>query len=46
MREFTGEIDNRIFNAVQWAPLTELPTFDFLAADVNLIRDLAEGKLL
>jgi 8-oxo-dGTP diphosphatase len=43
---FTGELDNRIFNALEWFPLSQLPTFDFLAADYNLIRDLAEGKLL
>ena len=43
---FTGELDNRIFNALQWSPLSQLPTFDFLAADYTLIRDLAEGKLL
>ena len=43
---FTGELDNRIFNTLQWTPLSQLPTFDFLAADFNLIRDLAEGKLL
>ena len=43
---FTGELDNRIFTALQWSPLSQLPTFDFLAADYNLIRDLAEGKLL
>jgi 8-oxo-dGTP diphosphatase len=43
---FTGELDNRIFNALEWSPLSQLPTFDFLAADYNLIRDLAEGKLL
>jgi 8-oxo-dGTP diphosphatase len=43
---FTGELDNRIFNALQWSPLSQLPSFDFLAADFNLIRDLADGKLL
>jgi 8-oxo-dGTP diphosphatase len=43
---FTGELDNRIFNALEWSPLSQLPTFDFLAADYTLIRDLAEGKLL
>jgi 8-oxo-dGTP diphosphatase len=43
---FTGELDNRIFNALEWSPLSQLPTFDFLAADYNLVRDLAEGKLL
>jgi 8-oxo-dGTP diphosphatase len=43
---FTGDLVNRIFNAMQWTPLTSLPTYDFLAADLGLIRDLAEGKLL
>lgn len=43
---FTGEIDNRIFNAIAWSPLAALPAYDFLAADFTLIRDLADGKLL
>jgi 8-oxo-dGTP diphosphatase len=46
VRDFTGELNNRIFNAVQWTPLSTLPTYDFLAADLGLIRDLSEGKLL
>jgi 8-oxo-dGTP diphosphatase len=46
VRDFTGDLDNRIFNAMQWAPLTTLPTYDFLAADLGLIKDLSEGKLL
>jgi 8-oxo-dGTP diphosphatase len=46
VREFAGELNNRIFNDMQWAPLSTLPTFDFLSADLGLIRDLSEGKLL
>jgi 8-oxo-dGTP diphosphatase len=46
VREFTGDLDNRIFNEVRWSSLAALPTFDFLAADLTLIRDLADGKLL
>ncbi|HEV2323498.1 MAG TPA: (deoxy)nucleoside triphosphate pyrophosphohydrolase [Terracidiphilus sp.] len=46
VREFTGEIQNHIFNEVRWVQLGELPEYDFLAADLGLIRDLAEGKLL
>jgi 8-oxo-dGTP diphosphatase len=46
VRDFTGEIDNRIFNEIRWSPLAALPTLDFLAADFNLIRDLSAGKLL
>jgi 8-oxo-dGTP diphosphatase len=46
VKEFSGTLVNRIFNAMQWSPLSALPTFDFLAADLGLIHDLAEGKLL
>ena len=46
VHSFSGEIANRIFNEIRWSPLHALPTFDFLAADLNLIRDLADGKLL
>ncbi|MEO6806411.1 MAG: (deoxy)nucleoside triphosphate pyrophosphohydrolase [Edaphobacter sp.] len=46
VREFGGALENKIFNDVRWSPLTELPGYDFLAADLGLIRDLAEGKLL
>ena len=46
VREFDGDLENRIFNDMRWAPLTELPGYDFLAADLGLIRDLSEGKLL
>ena len=44
--QFTGELQNRIFNDVRWSPLANLIDYDFLAADLGLIRDLAEGKLL
>jgi 8-oxo-dGTP diphosphatase len=46
VKEFSGEIDNRIFNEIRWTPLIDLPSLDFLAADFGLIRDLSEGKLL
>jgi 8-oxo-dGTP diphosphatase len=46
VRDFTGELDNRIFNDLRWVPLSSLPTYDFLAADLTLIQDLAAGKLL
>jgi 8-oxo-dGTP diphosphatase len=44
--EFSGALENRIFNDVLWSPLEALPDYDFLAADLGLIRDLSEGKLL
>jgi 8-oxo-dGTP diphosphatase len=46
VREFDGTLENRIFNDMRWAPLAGLPGYDFLAADLGLIRDLSEGKLL
>lgn len=46
VREFTGEIQSHIYNEVRWVNLGNLPEYDFLAADLGLIRDLAEGKLL
>ncbi len=46
VNEFSGALENRIFNDVRWSPLSALPGYDFLAADLGLIRDLSEGKLL
>jgi len=46
VQEFGGEITNRIFNDLRWCELSDLPSYDFLAADRNLVRDLAAGKLL
>jgi 8-oxo-dGTP diphosphatase len=44
--EFAGEIRNRIFQETRWTPLDRLPGFDFVAADLTLIRELADGKHL
>jgi 8-oxo-dGTP diphosphatase len=46
VREFKGELENRIFAQLKWARLEDLPGYDFLPADRGLIRDLASGKLL
>lgn len=46
VHEFTGELENRIFHQLKWVRLEELPGYDFLAADRDLIKDLAAGKLL
>ena len=46
VRSFTGTLENRIFNDMRWSPLSALPGYDFLAADLGLIRDLAAGKLV
>jgi 8-oxo-dGTP diphosphatase len=46
VEDFSGEIQNRIFQQVKWVKLETLPSYDFLAADRDLIKDLAAGKLL
>lgn len=46
VHSFEGEIVNQIFEDVRWVPLRTLPEYDFLAADRDLVRDLAAGKLL
>jgi 8-oxo-dGTP diphosphatase len=46
VRDFLGEIENRIFKDVQWSSPQALPSYDFLEADLTLVRDLAEGKLI
>ena len=46
VHEFSGEIRNRIYHEVRWVRFEDLPSYEFLAADRGLIRDLAAGKLL
>ncbi len=46
VHEFSDEIKNQIYQQVRWVRLEDLPSYDFLAADRGLIRDLAAGKLL
>lgn len=44
VRSYSGEVENRIFREILWAIPAELPSYDFLEADLTLIRDLAGGK--
>jgi len=46
VREYQGQLENRIFKDIRWAAAEDLPTFDFLEADLTLVNDLASGKLL
>lgn len=46
VRDFERELENRIFRDMQWAEPKDLPKFDFLEADLTLVRDLAAGKLI
>ena len=46
VQEYKGEIENRIFRDMRWASPKDLPKYDFLEADLTLVKDLATGKLL
>lgn len=46
VREFEGEVENRIFANVQWAERTRLPEYDFLQADQDLVRKIAAGGVI
>src|SRR5436309_5433150 len=45
VEEFEGELQNRIFQEIRWVGRKELPTFDFLEADVAMVNDIANGRL-
>jgi 8-oxo-dGTP diphosphatase len=46
VREYQKEIENRIFRDMQWAEPRTLPIFDFLEADLTLVKELAAGQWL
>ena len=46
VRDYAGTLENRIFNDMQWAAPADLSKFDFLEADLALVKDLVAGKLL
>jgi len=46
VNEYQGEIENRIFRDVRWVEARDLPSYDFLDADVGFVRELAAGALL
>ena len=46
VNEYAGEMENRIFRDVRWAKRSELPSYDFLEADRDLVKDLATGKIV
>lgn len=44
VRSYSGQMENRIFREIVWAVPADLPAYDFLEADRELIRDLVNGK--
>jgi len=45
VREYSREMENKIFKDVRWAQPSELPTYDFLEADLLIVQDIAAGKI-
>lgn len=45
VHEYSGELENRIFKTIVWANPVELPSYDFLEADLELVQGLASGSL-
>jgi len=46
VQAYQGELENKIFKDLQWAVRSQLTSFDFLEADLKLVKDLSEGNLL
>jgi 8-oxo-dGTP diphosphatase len=46
VKKYDGRIENRIFRDIRWMTRAELRSLDFLEADLELVKELAEGKLL
>ena len=46
VHEYRGEIENRIFKDVRFVDRSELPDFDFLDADLELVREIAAGGIV
>ena len=46
IHHFEGELENRIFQQIVWENFSELPKYDFLEADIELVKRLATGQLL
>jgi 8-oxo-dGTP diphosphatase len=46
VRAFKGKMENRVFEAVEWAPRESLADYNFLEADRELVARLARGEIL
>lgn len=46
VERYENDLQNRIFREIRWVNRRDLPDLDFLDADRELVRQLADGKLL
>lgn len=42
VRQFTGDPQNLVFEQIEWTPRNSLPGYDFVEADIEFVRQLAE----
>jgi len=43
---YRGTIVNRVFEAIEWAPRAQLPQYEFLEADRELVKRMARGEIV
>ncbi len=46
VRSYRGFVQNRVFEAVGWAPRDRLPEYNFLEADRALVARIAQGEIV
>ena len=46
IKSYQGEPSNRVFEAIGWAPRGDLNRYNFLQADRDLVKRLAEGEIV
>lgn len=44
--EYKGKIENKVFEKIEWAPRKELSRYQFLEADRDIVKKLAQGEIL
>jgi 8-oxo-dGTP diphosphatase len=43
---YRGKVTNRVFESVEWAPRENLPKYNFLEADRELVNRIARGEIV
>jgi 8-oxo-dGTP diphosphatase len=43
---YQGDVANRVFESIEWVPRKELPGYNFLEADQELVGRIAEGAIV
>lgn len=44
--KFRGAVENRVFEAIEWASRKKLPEYNFLEADRELVSRIARGEIV